>query len=109
MRIHFDTPPSLAARIIAAVLALLAAGAALMFSVVILAGLALAGLAFWGWFWWKTRALRRSLREETPTQRCGTPADHRSQAGVGKVIEGEAVRVMEEGRLTENTEKTEGK
>jgi hypothetical protein len=108
MRINFGTPPSLAARIIAAVLALLAAGAALMFSVVILAGLALAGLAFWGWFWWKTRALRRSLREKTHTQGCEAPADHRSQPGGMQVIEGEAVRVMDEGRLTENMEKTEG-
>ncbi|RLJ62666.1 hypothetical protein [Sulfurisoma sediminicola] len=61
------------------------AGAALlvlgvMFSVVLLAVLAVAGLAAWGYFWWKTRKLRRTLRERPPG---------------GQVIEGEAVIVEE--------------
>jgi hypothetical protein len=100
MRINFDLPHrprSLAARIAGAVFAVFAIGAALMFSVVIFAGLALAALLFWGWFWWKTRALRRRVREEMRAQ---GPADDRSRPG-GNVIEGEAVRVDEDRRLLE--------
>jgi hypothetical protein len=41
--------------------ALLALG--LMFSVVLLAVLVVAGLAAWGYLWWKTRAIRRILRQ----------------------------------------------
>jgi plastocyanin domain-containing protein len=99
MRIHFDAPQSLAARIVAGVLAVLAAGAALMFSVVILAGLALAGLAFWGYFWWKTRALRRTAREPMRAQGFGTPGG--KTPGGADVIEGEAVRVNEDRQLPE--------
>jgi hypothetical protein len=52
----------------------------LMFSVVLLAVLVVAGLAAWAWFWWKTRELRRTLRERPPD---------------GHVIDGEAVIVQE--------------
>jgi Flp pilus assembly protein TadB len=97
MRINFDSrrpPRSLVARIAGVVLAVLAIGAALMFSVVILAGLALAGLTFWGWFWWKTRALRRTMREQMRARGCETP-------NRADVIEGEAVRVDEDRKLLE--------
>jgi hypothetical protein len=97
MRINFDLPHqprSLAARIAGAVFAVFAIGVALMFSVVIFAGLALAALSFWGWFWWKTRALRRRVREEMRAQGFGTPDG-------ADVIEGEAVRVDEDRRLLE--------
>jgi hypothetical protein len=52
----------------------------LMFSVVLLAVLVVAGLAAWAWFWWKTRELRKSMRERPPD---------------GHVIDGEAVIVEE--------------
>lgn len=51
-----------------------------MFSAVLLILLVVAGLAAWAYFWWKTRELRRTLRER--------PSD-------GHVIEGEAVVVEE--------------
>lgn len=54
--------------------------AGLAFSVVILAVGIAAGLAAWGWFWWKTRALRKAMRERPPG---------------GQVIEGEVVVVDE--------------
>jgi hypothetical protein len=119
MPINFDPlgrpPRSLAARIATAVLGTLAFGAALMFSVIVFAGLALAGLAFWAYFQWKTRALRRTMQEEMRAQGFGAPADgrRRSRADAAEVIEGEAVRVMEEedgerSRLTGNTGNTEG-
>jgi hypothetical protein len=50
------------------------------------------------------------MREEMRARGFGTPAEgRRNQAGGANVIEGEAVRVMDEDRLatTENAEKTE--
>lgn len=60
----------------------------LMFSVVVLAGLVAVGLAVWAYLWWKTRDLRRAMRE--------APVDRRPG---GDIIEGEAV-VVEETRAT---------
>lgn len=48
------------------------------FSVLFLAVVAAAGLVVWGYFWWKTRELRKVMRER--------PAG-------GHVVEGEAVVV----------------
>ncbi len=66
----------------------------LMFSVVIVAVAAVGGLAFWGWMWWKTRDLRRRMREQM---------DHPMQAPFGdvpasggRVIEGEVIEVSAE-------------
>ena len=58
----------------------------LMFSVVLLAVLVVAGLAAWAWFWWKTRNIRRQLREQ-PASAYSAPSDDD-----GTIIEGEAVR-----------------
>lgn len=55
-----------------------------MFSVVILAVIAVLGLAVWGYLWWKTRKLRRAMQEQAPD---------------GQVIDGEAI-VVEEYRVT---------
>ena len=67
---------------------------AAMFSLVIFALLAVFGVAFFLWFWWKTRALRKVLREQqarqAPTE--GVPAAYRE----GSVFDGEAVVVEEE-------------
>jgi hypothetical protein len=57
----------------------------LMFSVVVLVGVVVAGLLVWGYLWWKTREIRRVMRE-APVNRQG-----------GDVIEGEAVVVDDSG------------
>ncbi|HYL17275.1 MAG TPA: hypothetical protein VEV20_01230 [Burkholderiales bacterium] len=49
---------------------------AFIFSVVLLAALVTGGLALFGYFWWKSRALRKRLRENPPG---------------GHVIEGEVI------------------
>lgn len=49
---------------------------AFVFSVVLLAALVTGGLVLFGYFWWKTRALRKRLRENPPG---------------GHVIEGEVI------------------
>jgi len=52
----------------------------LMFSVVFLSVVAVLGLAIWAYVWWKTRALRQSMKQQAPD---------------GHVIDGEAVVVEE--------------
>lgn len=69
---------TLLTRILAAVTGLILLVVGLMFSLVLLAVLAVAGLVGLGWFWWKTRALRKTMKQR--------PAD-------GHVIEGEAIVV----------------
>jgi hypothetical protein len=74
-------------------------GAALMFSLVFFAVLAVAGLLFWLYFMWKTRALRRQMREQIDAQMgaqsSGPPT---SAPASGDIIDGEAVRVVDEDR-----------
>jgi len=73
------------------VLALLAGAILLilgfMFSVVILAVIAVLGLAVWGYLWWKTRKLRRTMQEQAPD---------------GQIIDGEAIVVEEYSARTGN-------
>lgn len=54
---------------------------AFMFSMLILAFVAVAGVIGWSYFWWKTRKLRETMPERPPD---------------GVVIEGEAVVIEEE-------------
>jgi membrane protein implicated in regulation of membrane protease activity len=74
-------PPSLLGKVVAIAAAGLLLLAALAFSLVLFAVAAVVALLAGGWIWWKTRALRRQLRERPPG---------------GHVIEGEAVIVREE-------------
>ena len=69
---------SLLTRILAALAGVVLLVVGFMFSLVLLAVLAVAGLVGLGWFWWKTRALRKTMKQR--------PTD-------GHVIEGEAVVV----------------
>lgn len=62
-----------------------------MFSLVLVAVVAVLGLAVGAWFFWKTRHLRKAMREAGAMR--SPPAD-------GNVIEGEAV-VVEEYRVSE--------
>ena len=74
------------------------AGAALLvvgfiFSLVILAVVAVVGLMVWAWFWWKTRALRSHLGEQM--EQMQRKQQRRAQDGTtkeGVTIEGEVIR-----------------
>jgi Flp pilus assembly protein TadB len=55
---------------------------AFMFSLVVLAVVAVGGLLLWGWVWWKTRALRKQMREQ----------GQQPPASEGYIIEGEVIR-----------------
>ncbi len=57
-----------------------------MFSVVVLSVLAVVGAGFFAYFWWKTRALRRTMRAQ---------AEQR-MASSGDIIEGEVIVVSTE-------------
>ncbi|WP_374337012.1 hypothetical protein [Methyloversatilis sp.] len=62
----------------------------LMFSVVIVAVAAVGGVLFWGWMWWRTRDLRRRMRDQMDNP-MHTPFGDVPASG-GRVIEGEVIR-----------------
>ena len=66
----------------------------LMFSVLFLAVVAAVGLVVWGYFWWKTRELRKVMREQQQGKPFGSSA-----TGSGHVVDGEATVV--EGEFTQ--------
>ncbi len=72
--------PGLLGRILATLVSATALVVAFMFSLVIFAVVAAIALFAGGYLWWKTRALRRQLREQPPG---------------GRIIEGEVVRDSE--------------
>ena len=58
-----------------------------MFSLLLIAIVATAGLLGYGYLWWKTRALRRQINEQMQQQRqAKTDSD-----GAGIIIEGEVI------------------
>lgn len=79
-------PASLPGKVFALIVGAILLVLGFMFSVVLLVVLAVVGLTFGAWFFWKTRHLRKAMREAGPMGR--PPAD-------GVVIEGEAVIVEE--------------
>ncbi len=83
-------PQSLAGRIVTFILSAVFLVLAFMFSLVALAVVAVAAVIFAGWFWWKTRALRKAMRE-------GAPIEPTAQGD--QVIEGEFVRETPDNRL----------
>jgi Flp pilus assembly protein TadB len=69
--------PSLPVKVLTFASAAVLLVVAFMFSLLVFAILVTVGLLVWGYLWWKTRELRRQMRERPPG---------------GRVIEGEAVR-----------------
>jgi hypothetical protein len=65
-------------------------GLALMFSAVLLAALLCVGTVAMAYLWWKTRELRKQMRNFPPR---GAAMEH--EVFEGKVIEGEVIRVEE--------------
>lgn len=90
-RSNIRPPQSLLGRIIAFILTATLIVLALMFSLVALAVATVGGLIFAGWFWWKTRALRKAMRDAAPA-----PGQ---AAGTGEFIDGECVREVPDDRL----------
>lgn len=86
-------PPGLFARILATVAAAGLFVLAFMMSVFVLAGALALGLVAWGWFWWKTRAVRRELREQMRNAPPGSPVSGGREI---TIIEGEVIRDADE-------------
>lgn len=68
---------------------LLAAG--FIFSLLIIAIIAVIGLAAWAYLWWKTRALRRHLSEQMQREQQRNRAQDEPMTK-GVIIEGEVIR-----------------
>ena len=100
MSINFNSrgrqPKGLIAQLLTVIGGALVLGAAFMFSLVFFAVLAIAGLIFWLYFMWKTRALRRQMREQMDVQMDAQASGPASAPASGDIIEGEAVRVVDE-------------
>jgi len=79
-------PPSLLGRIVATIAAVGLFALAFTMSVFVLAGAIAVGVTFWGWLMWKTRALRRDLRQQMST------LQQRAGERDSTIIEGEVVR-----------------
>lgn len=62
---------------------------AAMFSLVLMMALLGAGLVFGGYLWWKTRALRRQIREAQLQAQAGR---EQNAGHVGVTIEGRSIR-----------------
>ena len=72
---RFNTQPqSLLGKVLTLVLGAAFLVLAFMFSLVALAVVAVGGTMLWGWLWWKTRAIRKQMREQGPGS---TPANRR--------------------------------
>lgn len=76
-----QAPQSLLGKVLTFIVGIAFLILAFMFSIVALAVVAVGGTLFGGWLWWKTRALRKAMREATAAAARDEP-----------VIEGEFVR-----------------
>ncbi len=105
MRINFNAgqrkPQGVFARVATALIGVVVLIGAAMFSLVFLAVIAVAGLIFWIYFWWKTRAIRAQIEEQMRAQAQYRSAGSQAteSASEGDVIDGEAVRVVETERM----------
>lgn len=63
----------------------------LMFSVVLIAFIVGAALIAWGYLWWKTRALRKQMRERMAAEQRYSEV-FKGEVFEGEIIEGEVIR-----------------
>ena len=105
MRINFNAgqrkPQGVFAQVVTAIVGVVVLIGAAMFSLVFLAVIAVAGLIFWIYFWWKTRAIRAQIEQQMRAQAQYRSADPQAAAPAseGDVIDGEAVRIVETDRM----------
>ena len=89
-------PPSLWQKIVGGVVMVGVFVLALTFSVALFAVVITVGAVVWGYVWWKTRAVRKAMREHMAAEmeaRRAAGAAHAGGAAVrGLIIEGEVIR-----------------
>lgn len=104
MQIKYISPPSdnrpgLLRKAAAIAGAVVLASLALMFSAVLLAAILIVAVIGGAYLWWKTREIRRLMREQRqnfPPRGAQAESDvFRDEVYSGEVIEGEVVRVHE--------------
>jgi uncharacterized protein HemX len=87
--------PGLLQKVAVVVVTVAMAGVALMFSAVLLTGILIVGTIAGGWLWWRTREVRKQMRQMQEAmqdfQARNPEAQH--EAFTGEVIEGEVIRV----------------
>lgn len=72
-------------------------GLALTFSVMFFAVVLAAGVVIWGYVWWRTRELRKVMREaQAQAARGGARSDTGRDTASGLIIEGEVIREVRE-------------
>src|SRR5512135_573381 len=93
--ISYTTPhrPTLLRKAVAIVAMVVLAGLVLMFSAVLLVLILIVGTIAWAYLWWKTRHVRKLMREQ---MRGFPPRDQvmRARASNDEVFEGEVIRVV---------------
>ena len=87
--------PSPLRSLVAVVAAAAAFGLALMFSVVVIAVILVAGTITWGYLWWRTRELRKQMRNYPPPGMVREGQMAENDVARGEVIEGEVIRVVD--------------
>ncbi|MBU0688236.1 MAG: hypothetical protein KJ850_11870 [Gammaproteobacteria bacterium] len=97
MQVRFEIPPpntprSPLSRVVGVFVTIVVAIIALMFSVVFFAVVAVFGLIAWGYLWWKTREVRKQMREFAEQSQ---PVMREQSASNDEVFEGEVIRVVD--------------
>lgn len=77
-------------KLVALIATVVLGGLVLMFSAVLLAIIVLVGALAWAYLWWKTRAVRRQMREFQ-----ARATERAAMASNDAVFEGEVIRVVE--------------
>jgi hypothetical protein len=85
--------PSPLRKLVALILTIAMLGLVLMFSAVLLVIIAIIGTLGWAYLWWKTRELRKRMRNFVPRD---VAQEHK--ASNDDVIEGEVIRVVDPGK-----------
>jgi threonine/homoserine/homoserine lactone efflux protein len=93
MKYQFLAPPSSSSplrKLVALIMTAALVGLVLMFSAVLLVIIMIVGAIAWAYLWWKTRELRKQMRD------FHTRATERAQkASNDEVFEGEVIRVVD--------------
>jgi hypothetical protein len=82
--------PGLLRKLAALIVTAATVGLVLMFSAVLFAIIIVVGAIAWAYLWWKTRELRKQMRDLPPRE-----AKQEEAMSVGNVFEGEVIRVVE--------------
>jgi Flp pilus assembly protein TadB len=83
-------PPGLLRKVAALIVTATLVGLVLMFSVVVFAIIVVVGTIAWTYLWWKTRELRKQMRDFVPRE-----TQQEQKVNNEEVFEGEVIRVVE--------------